>query len=77
MQLVYKNKTLDDSKKLYDYNIQNDSIIHLILKTGNFVDITNNFLKSILGFSKAPIWRTSNYGLNLEGKCKNNKCKAY
>ena len=27
--------------------------------------------------TSAPEWRTINWGLNLEGRCKNRSCKAY
>lgn len=77
-------KLSDDEKTLRDYNISDGNTIILIpafhqecSKPINFVDLSKNVFKD-RNFSKdAPIYRTCYRGINLEGKCENESCKAF
>ena len=73
---------LEDDRTLSDYNIENGSTIHLILRMRGgwfgFVDVSSKKDSQKIQFSNsAPDWRRAGIGLCLEGICKNKECEAY
>ena len=81
LNLSFGGKLLKDSLLLSDYNIICNSVINCehINNGGNFKFIDVNNTKGIkkLTIGKAKVWRKYVQGLNLEGYCRNKKCKAY
>ena len=81
LNLSFGGKLLKDSLLLSDYNIICNSVINCehINNGGNFKFIDVNNTKGIkkLTIGKAKAWRKYVQGLNLEGYCRNKKCKAY
>jgi hypothetical protein len=49
--------------------------LYTSVRFGSFVDVTKTPTTKQFD-EKAPYWRRAFYGLNLEGKCKNRKCRA-
>ena len=79
-RLLFEGTQLEDEKTLFDYNIQTESILNLILRLrgggGSFADLSR--WPQVFEWSKnAPDWRIAKMGLCLEGKCTNKQCKAY
>ena len=81
LNLSFGGKVLKDSLLLTDYNVISNSVINCehINNGGNFnfIDVNNiNGIKKI-PIGKASRWKKYVPGLNLEGKCTNEKCVAY
>ncbi|KAG0593008.1 hypothetical protein KC19_1G297800 [Ceratodon purpureus] len=91
-RFVYNGKHLADSepitKTLRDYGVERDSTVQLLTRMRGggpdvpapieFADVQNESALEVLPWSKdAPIWRFVGKGLNLEGKCTNEKCIAH
>ena len=92
-RVIISNNTFSRLKNFYDcgYNfsdIADGDVLkvefeHLLYGAGGisaleFIDIDNLTKTKKLYFSKkAPKWRQVSLGLNLFGKCINNKCEAY
>ena len=85
-RLIYKGRCLNDdvnNKTLADYGVAPESTFHLLerLRGGgmplHFVDVEKGQIQNLEFSNQAPEWRIVIEGLNLFGKCKNVKCKAY
>ena len=87
--LLFDEEQLDDdSKKLSDYDVQQDSWLELTdpsfsgrselcFMGARFVDMSNESGVKVIGWSKtAPEWRRTGRGLCLEGVCYNKKYPA-
>ena len=66
-----------------DYNIQEDSALHMVLKLRGggfpmeFVDVEKGIVKNLSFSGSAPRWRAVKKGLNIFGICKNPKCEVF
>ncbi|OMJ66993.1 hypothetical protein SteCoe_35976 [Stentor coeruleus] len=82
-RLIFNQVQLDDERTIFDYNIQNESKLSLILRLrgggGPVVFSFNEMSNQIkFGFSNnAPKWRIVDFGISFIGICKNRECCAY
>ncbi|OMJ70017.1 hypothetical protein SteCoe_32104 [Stentor coeruleus] len=89
-KLIYKNKLLENTMRVGDYNLIQESTLYLIpiLIGGNggncsfghsfeFNALNQEEKKEGLPSKKAPRWRRYSAGINFEGKCMNTLCEAY
>ena len=84
-RLLFNGSQLEDEELVYECDIVQGSLLHLILRLRGggsggkaFVDITNE--KSAINIqwsTSAPDWRIAEPGLCLEGICTNPNCSAF
>ena len=65
-----------------DYNIQEESTLHLLLRLRGggdaFADVSNTeSIEKLQWNFNAPKWRVATPGLNVEGICRNDGCAAF
>lgn len=82
-KIVYAGMTLEDEDQIFEYGIQRESTLHLVLRLRGggggkaFVDVSNEKSAITIQWSDtAPAWRVAEQGLCLEGICTNSKCPA-
>ena len=81
-RIIYKGKMLEEFWTLAKLNIQNETILHLVLRLrgggdGCCVEFTDFKENEFHKFSKeAPKWRIVDKGLNFFGICKCKFCEA-
>ena len=80
-RLMFEGNQLEDERTLEYYRIQNESILHLVLRLrGGGTSIQFNKLSSVVeqDFSdSAPDWRGVERGISFQGECINSHCRAF
>eukprot|EP01025_Chloroclados_australasicus_P060987 TRINITY_DN7911_c0_g1_i1.p1 TRINITY_DN7911_c0_g1~~TRINITY_DN7911_c0_g1_i1.p1 ORF type:complete len:322 (-),score=30.43 TRINITY_DN7911_c0_g1_i1:326-1291(-) len=83
-RIIFNGMQLEDSNTLSKYDIQQHSLVHLVLRLRGggsglcFADVSNSkSLRKQSFLENGPRWRTATEGINVEGYCKNRKCEAY
>ena len=84
-RLIYSGRQLEDGRLLAEYEIKNESILHLVLRLRGggcgppplFADVSQQQHTDHQFSKSAPNWRICQRGLNIEGVCKTVGCEAY
>jgi len=85
-RFIYACKQLEDGRTISDYCMRREARLDLVLRLRGgggpgmqFADITKEEKAKSFEWSKsgAPDWRMARKGLCLEGKCLNERCRAY
>ena len=83
-RIIFEGQQLEDHPTLADYNVQEHSTMHLVLRLrgggGGPQPFTFNGMSNevTLTFSsKAPVWRSVREGISWIGICENSSCKAF
>jgi large subunit ribosomal protein L40e len=86
-RLMYPGKQLQDDLTLSFYHIRNEATLHLSFRllggisggfTQTFADVSDGSIITARAFSPtAPKWRRCSKGLNIEGRCTNEACRAF
>ena len=78
-RLIFGGKQLEDYKNSHFYGIKPYSYVHLVARLrggGIFNNVEQQFVEGSWSRS-APKWRECRNGINIEGRCLNDKCEAF